>query len=116
MTHLLLFILFILLILLFLVVLVFLVVIIFIFILFSPPPLSPLLLILLVAIIFHVFCSLFLPLHAPLRELFHHFEELLTIVLQEVIGDSQDITGAYRSRDVNEAFQTEEMKRKEKME
>jgi hypothetical protein len=42
-------------------------------------------------------------LHAPLRELLHHFEEFLAIVLQEIIGNGQDVAWAYKWKDVNKS-------------
>lgn len=40
--------------------------------------------------------GLLLPLHPPLGELLHHFEELLTIVLEEVVGDGEDTSWAWK--------------------
>jgi ABC-type bacteriocin/lantibiotic exporter with double-glycine peptidase domain len=116
-THLLFFILLILIVVVVVVVIVILLLVVIVIVIFISPPPLPSLLLLLVAVIFHVTCSLFFPLHTPLRELFHHFKELLTIVLQEVIGDCQDIARAYRSRDVNNrCIQTiNEIRRKEKI-
>lgn len=43
------------------------------------------------AVLLHVNCCLFLPLHAALGKLLHHLQELLAIVLEKIICDRQNV-------------------------
>lgn len=43
-------------------------------------------------VILDVCSGLLLALHPPFRELLHHLEELLPVVLEQIVGDSEDVT------------------------
>jgi hypothetical protein len=47
----------------------------------------------LVAPVLNVLDGNVLALHAPLRELLHHLEELLSVILQQVVRDCQNVPG-----------------------
>jgi hypothetical protein len=48
--------------------------------------------IIIFTLVFHIGGSLFFPLHPSIGKLFHHLQELLAIVLQQIISDRQDVT------------------------